>query len=160
LGSLFRSLAWQVSHDRAFMDRVCDHLLVFEGQGKARLWQGSYSELEQHQKENEQATEAEVEGGKANAAASSADGQEYLKQLKRRAGMAPRKIAAVESKLEELEAEMEAIDAKMMATGSDASEAMKLNDEKERLQNEQARLYQDWEDLEALLQEAAAAGLV
>lgn len=33
-----------VSHDRFFMDRVCDHIFVFEGQGKIRDFPGSYSQ--------------------------------------------------------------------------------------------------------------------
>ena len=33
-----------VSHDRYFMDKVVDHLLVFEGQGKIRDFPGNYSQ--------------------------------------------------------------------------------------------------------------------
>ena len=42
-----------VSHDRYFMDRLVDHLFVFEGDGKIRVFNGNYSdyreELEQEQ---------------------------------------------------------------------------------------------------------------
>lgn len=33
-----------VSHDRYFMDKLVDHLFVFEGQGKVRDFAGNYSE--------------------------------------------------------------------------------------------------------------------
>ncbi len=33
-----------VSHDRYFLDRLCEHLFIFEGQGKIRDFNGSYSE--------------------------------------------------------------------------------------------------------------------
>lgn len=34
-----------VSHDRFFMDKLCQKLLVFEGGGKVKEWVGSYTEL-------------------------------------------------------------------------------------------------------------------
>ncbi len=44
-----------VSHDRYFLDRLVDHLFVFEGDGKIKDYNGSYSEyrLEQEAKEKE-----------------------------------------------------------------------------------------------------------
>jgi ATP-binding cassette ChvD family protein len=33
-----------ISHDRWFLDRVCTHTLAFEGNGKVRLFEGSYNE--------------------------------------------------------------------------------------------------------------------
>lgn len=35
-----------ISHDRFFLDRVCSHLLVFEGEGKVRWFEGNYQEYE------------------------------------------------------------------------------------------------------------------
>jgi ABC transport system ATP-binding/permease protein len=34
-----------VSHDRFFMDKLCQKLLVFEGDGRVKEWVGSYTEL-------------------------------------------------------------------------------------------------------------------
>jgi ATP-binding cassette ChvD family protein len=36
-----------ISHDRFFLDRVCTHLLVFEGEGKVRWFEGNFREYEQ-----------------------------------------------------------------------------------------------------------------
>ena len=36
-----------ISHDRFFLDRVCTHLLVFEGQGVVRFFKGNYQEYEE-----------------------------------------------------------------------------------------------------------------
>lgn len=38
-----------VSHDRFFMDKICNKLLVFEGEGKIKEWVGSYTELRDKQ---------------------------------------------------------------------------------------------------------------
>ena len=35
-----------ISHDRFFLDRVCTHLLVFEGEGEVRWFEGNFQEYE------------------------------------------------------------------------------------------------------------------
>ena len=42
----FGSCALIISHDRYFLDRVCSHLLVFEGQGKVGWYEGGFTEYE------------------------------------------------------------------------------------------------------------------
>ena len=42
----FSGCALVISHDRFFLDRVCTHLLVFEGEGKVRWFEGNYQEYE------------------------------------------------------------------------------------------------------------------
>tara|TARA_A100001015_G_scaffold273621_1_gene329248 strand:+ start:5944 stop:7596 length:1653 start_codon:yes stop_codon:yes gene_type:complete len=37
-----------ISHDRMFLDRICTHILSFEGNSKARFFEGSYSEYMQN----------------------------------------------------------------------------------------------------------------
>jgi ATP-binding cassette subfamily F protein uup len=52
-----------VSHDRFFMDKICTKLLVFEGEGIIKEWVLSYTELREHQKEQER-TAKEVRSAK------------------------------------------------------------------------------------------------
>ena len=42
-----------VSHDRYFLDRLCDHLFVLEGQGHVRDFPGNYTEYRQRRKEEQ-----------------------------------------------------------------------------------------------------------
>ncbi|WP_186757676.1 ABC-F family ATP-binding cassette domain-containing protein [Echinicola salinicaeni] len=42
-----------VSHDRYFMDRLVDHLFVFQGQGKIKDFPGNYTDLREWEKEQE-----------------------------------------------------------------------------------------------------------
>ena len=44
----FAGCAVVVSHDRWFLDRICTHILSFEGDGKVVFYQGSYSDYEQY----------------------------------------------------------------------------------------------------------------
>ena len=48
----FNGCVLVISHDRCFLDRICTHLLVFEGNSKARWFEGNFDEyLEKHKQE-------------------------------------------------------------------------------------------------------------
>ena len=50
--SQFQSCLIIVSHDRYFMDKIVDHLLVFEGEGKIKDFIGSFTEYRDQQAQN------------------------------------------------------------------------------------------------------------
>lgn len=47
----FAGCAVVVSHDRWFLDRICTHILAFDGEGNVEFYQGSYSDYEEWKKE-------------------------------------------------------------------------------------------------------------
>ena len=46
----FAGCAVVVSHDRWFLDRICTHILSFEGDGEVVFFEGSYSDYEEYKK--------------------------------------------------------------------------------------------------------------
>lgn len=46
----FAGCAVIISHDRWFLDRVCTHILAFEGNGSVYFFEGSFSEYEENRK--------------------------------------------------------------------------------------------------------------
>jgi len=40
-----------ISHDRFFLDRICTHLLVFEGNSKVRWFEGNFEEYQEKRKQ-------------------------------------------------------------------------------------------------------------
>jgi len=46
----FAGCAVVVSHDRWFLDRICTHILSFEGDGNVVFYEGSYSDYEEYKK--------------------------------------------------------------------------------------------------------------
>lgn len=46
----FAGCAVVISHDRWFLDRICTHILAFEGDSKVYWYEGSYSEYEENRK--------------------------------------------------------------------------------------------------------------
>ena len=46
----FAGCAVVISHDRWFLDRICTHILAFEGNSQVFFFEGSYSEYEENKK--------------------------------------------------------------------------------------------------------------
>ena len=46
----FAGCAVVISHDRWFLDRICTHILAFEGESQVYFFEGSYSEYEENRK--------------------------------------------------------------------------------------------------------------
>ena len=90
-----------VSHDRYFMDRLVDHLFVFEGEGVIRDFPGNYSQYREweKQKESEQ-TEIKTEVKKAEPAAPAKRKLSYKEQ---------REFEMLEKELQGLENERKTI---------------------------------------------------
>ena len=53
----FAGCAVVVSHDRWFLDRICTHILSFEGNSEVVLYEGSYSDYEEYKRKKEGYTE-------------------------------------------------------------------------------------------------------
>ena len=47
----FAGCAVVISHDRWFLDRVCTHILAFEGNSSVYFFEGNYSEYEENKKQ-------------------------------------------------------------------------------------------------------------
>jgi ATPase subunit of ABC transporter with duplicated ATPase domains len=47
----FAGCAVIISHDRWFLDRVCTHILAFEGESQVYFYEGSFSEYEENRKQ-------------------------------------------------------------------------------------------------------------
>ena len=79
----FKGCVIIVSHDRFFMDRIVDHIFVFEGDGKIKDFPGGYSDYRYWKKEkekNEQNTSKEKQEYK-DARRTSKDGQHRVVKM-------------------------------------------------------------------------------
>ena len=103
-----------VSHDRHFLDRLVDHLLVFCGGGTVKDFIGNYTEYRTFLKDWQAEQKAQT-NAKARANAAPAD-------PKPRSEDRPRKLSFKEKReLEQLEAEMPQIEAQMKALETEMS---------------------------------------
>ena len=112
-----------VSHDRYFMDKIVDHLLVFNGQGDIRDFPGSYTQYrewkavhdERKAEEKNAKVQKTVEQPKSH---KSSDNKPSKKTFKER-----QEFAAVEKAISDLEAEKAAIE-EALCTGTLTAEEL------------------------------------
>ena len=104
-----------VSHDRYFMDRLVDHLFVFEGQGRIKDFNGRYTDYkawrDEREKEKRQAEKARKEESPVK--------DEPPKERKKPSFKERREFEALEKEIEALEEEKAALSEKMNGGESD-----------------------------------------
>ena len=104
----FKGCVIVVSHDRYFMDRVVDHLLVFKGEGKVDDFLGNYS---QYRDWSELKEKEEEEAKKANTPKTEAKANTWRGEQKKRLTFKEKQeMAALEVSIEALEEEKKEIE--------------------------------------------------
>jgi len=121
-----------VSHDRYFMDRLADHLFIFEGEGIIRDFNGNYTDYRQEVKELGQAKEAKA-GGKDSAGKKEKqkDSDKVKLSFKEK-----RELETLESEIAELESKKAELIEKLNKGVPDHEELMALSKEIEKFTNE------------------------
>ena len=110
----FRGCVIVVSHDRYFMDRVVDHLLVFRGEGRVDDFPGNYSQYREWQSLKERDEEIEKAATKKTAKAKETPAERPTNS--QRNGERKRKLTFKEAReMEALEADIEALEAEKKA---------------------------------------------
>lgn len=104
----FKGCVIVVSHDRYFMDRVVDHLLVFKSEGKVDDFPGNYT---QYRDWSELKEKEEEEAKKANTPKTEAKANTWRGEQKKRLTFKERQeMAALEVSIEALEKEKKEIE--------------------------------------------------
>lgn len=105
--SEFQGCLLIVSHDRYFMDRLADHLFVFEGDGIVRDFPGNYSQYRDWLKDQEPAPVAKREETTAKAADTAPAARKKMSfKEKREFELLEKEIAGLEEEKSVLAAEM------------------------------------------------------
>ena len=122
-----------VSHDRYFMDKIADHLFIFEGNGVVKDFVGQYSGYRQYIKDKEiekQRAERQQKEAEARKAALSTPQQAADKPKKRLSYKEQREYEALETEIDKLEKEKAALEAEL-SSGTLTSE--QLNEKSVRI---------------------------
>lgn len=100
-----------VSHDRYFMDKVVDHVLVFKGNGVVKDFPGNYSQYRAYEEMKAQAERAEATTSDKNKTAEKAKGKTRQNPEKRKLTFKERReLEELEQDIERLEAEQKALE--------------------------------------------------
>lgn len=109
-----------VSHDRHFMDRIADHLLVFTGDGNVKDFTGNFSEYRAFIKDYESARKAAPKVS----AAQSASAEQPVQKKRRLTWKEQREMESIEERLPLLEEERKSLESRM-SSGDLQYEALK-----------------------------------
>lgn len=155
----FGGSALVVSHDRWFLDRVCDRVVVFEGDGRVTVNEGNYSYYldKRRAREASLAAAAKAKPAKASAPASRPEEKEKPRKLKWKE---ERELETMEETIHEAEASVAELEAKLGDPSfyiENSAEAPSLIEELERRKAAVAALYSRWEELECIRLASAEA---
>ncbi|MGN1401050.1 MAG: ABC-F family ATP-binding cassette domain-containing protein [Bacillus sp. (in: firmicutes)] len=140
----FAGVVITVSHDRYFLDKVAEELLIFEGNAVISGYYGSYSDfLEENNK-----VEAAAPIEKAQTAEKPKEKKKRLSYLEKR------EWETIESDIEEAEGKLAAIEEELANIGSDFTKGQHLLEEQSKLNAELERLMDRWEYLSELAEQS------
>lgn len=116
-----------VSHDRYFMDRLVDHLFVFEGDGFVRDFPGNYSQLRIWQKEQEKLGASSDEPVVKIAEIKVPEENKSTTEKKRFSYKEKREFELLQKEIEELTAEKQSVTEKLNSGSMSFEELQKLS---------------------------------
>ncbi len=126
----FKGCVIVVSHDRYFMDKVVDHLFVFEGDAVVRDFPGNYTQYrESLDQKKEQATKSKEDTKSQETRAKSQDIQERKETVRKLTFNEKREFEALEKEIPELGKEKSEIENKLSSGEiTDSDEIIKLSE--------------------------------
>ncbi len=137
-----------VSHDRTFLNNVVTSLAVFEGNGKVREVVGDYDDWEKLKKELSPESGKKIVEKKEKKPKPKPTGPRKISQKERK------ELNIIPGCIEKLEEDKDALYKQMADPAFYKGEGAKVAQAKESLENleqELAKLFQRWEELESLL---------
>lgn len=113
--SRFKGCVIVVSHDRYFMDKVVDHLLVFKGNGQLKDFPGNYTDYREWREAQEQkARQEQAEKNRKENKKNPAEKQKPAENVRRRLSFKERKeMEQLETEIAQLEEEKKTIESQL-----------------------------------------------
>ena len=136
-----------VSHDRHFLDRVVDHLLVFCGEGQVKDFIGSFSEYRAYVKDLEAAKKKESASARP-AAESPQEARPKAEKARKLSYKESRELASIEERLPALEEERSALEQSMSSGTLEYGALQEASERFEALSAEIDELETRWLELQ------------
>lgn len=150
----FKGCLLIVSHDRYFMDKVCDTLFILEDDGSVSGFVGKCSEYiellkeqEREEKLNAAAEQKALQAQKALDAKNSSQEQNYSAKPKKLSFKEQKEFAELEAAIEKLESRKSELETFLSSGESDFAKIRAWNDEYQNLSADLDAKYARWEEL-------------
>jgi ABC transport system ATP-binding/permease protein len=144
----FPGVVITVSHDRYFLDRVCDRLFAFEGNGVVRQFEGDYADYLEDRRAAEEA-EAAVRKAQAPAPAAQTEANRAARPVKM-TFKEQRDFETIESTVAALEAEVARLAKAMEEAATNYGRLQSLSAEHQAKEAELGRALDRWAELTEL----------
>ena len=144
-----------VSHDRYFLDRVCNKIFAYEGRGKINIYTGNYSDyLDYREQENIEFEEFEDKVKEEKPKAPKKE-KPKAKNKPKFSYNEQREFDTIDEDIEKLEDKIASLEEDTSKYATDFTKLQEIMDEKTKLENELQVKYERWEYLNNLAEEMA-----
>lgn len=144
-----------VSHDRYFLDRVCNKIFAYEGRGKINIYTGNYSDyLDYREQENIEFEEFEDKVKEEKPKAPKKE-KPKAKNKPKFSYNEQREFDTIDEDIEKLEDKIASLEKDTSKYATDFTKLQEIMDEKTKLENELQVKYERWEYLNNLAEEIA-----
>ena len=146
----FGGVVITVSHDRYFLDRVCNKIFSYEGNGKIDIYTGNYGDYllsKEEEAVNNKEKEVAVDKNKKE---SSVDKNKNKGKVLKFSFKEQREFETIDEEIMTLEEKIEELDSLMAKHASEYGRLQELMEEKSKVEEELAFKYERWEYLNEL----------
>lgn len=146
----FGGVVITVSHDRYFLDRVCNKIFSYEGNGKIDIYTGNYGDYllsKEEEAVNNKEKEVAVDKNKKE---SSVDKNKNKGKVLKFSFKEQREFETIDEEIMTLEEKIEELDSLMAKHASEYGRLQELIEEKANVEEELAFKYERWEYLNEL----------
>lgn len=146
----FGGVVITVSHDRYFLDRICNKIFSYEGNGKIDIYTGNYGDYllsKEEEAVNNKEKEVAVDKNKKE---SSVDKNKNKGKVLKFSFKEQREFETIDEEIMTLEEKIEELDSLMAKHASEYGRLQELIEEKANVEEELAFKYERWEYLNEL----------
>lgn len=127
-----------VSHDRYFLDRICDSLFIFQADGTIKSFIGGYSAYMEL---------SDINQIKTNTKESETKQENKAMQTLRMSSKEKRELETMDEEMDKVQQQIDAIDQDMEVCGSDFVKLNALSEQRSTLEQKLEALMERWEEL-------------
>ena len=145
-----------VSHDRYFLDRVCNKIFAYEGRGNIHIYTGNYSDyLNYREEENIEFEEFEEEKVEKPKTQSPKKEKPKAKNKPKFSYNEQREFDTIDEDIEKIENKIASLEEDTAKFATDFTKLQEIINEKTKLEEELQIKYERWEYLNNLAEEIA-----
>lgn len=147
----FNGIVITVSHDRYFLDRICNKIFAYEGNGHIRIYTGNYSDYLAFQEANnlakQEAAQEEVKVKETQKA------KPRLEKKIKFTFAEQKEFETIDDEIAELEEKVSELDEQLIQYSTDYVKLQEIMAEKTEVEENLAYKYERWEYLNQLAEE-------